>query len=698
MAAYDAFVSYSHAKDKPVAAALQSVIQRLGKPWYKRRALRLFRDDTSLSATPGLWPSIEQALANSRYFLLFASPQAAASPWVNKEVSYWLEHKMADTLLIAVTEGTLVWDNTLGDFARGEGTALPPALAGCFVTEPKWVDLTGFREGAHARNAKFIEAGADFAAAIHGVPKEDLLSQEVRQQRRALTLAWSSAGTLAVLIALAGWQWLEAEGAKRAAQRERDRAVTAEQVAQTQRERAERNFRVAREAADDVVLKLARDLRDVRGMRVQSVRKILDSAATLMVKLAETDPHDRWLQRSRGNMLSQFVLTYLEAGDLTRASTAAEESLKIFRELHAADPDDSRLRDVAQGLDDVGEVRLEARDTAGALMVFAEALEIRRKLAASFPRNDLLQRDIYVTLHRIGKVRFASGDLPHALTIYGEGLAIVRRLSAANPQNSELLYDVSLSLGGVGDVRRAMADLTGALVAFEEALTIRRKLAAAEADNGRWQHQLALALGAAGEVQGELGNQAGALAAFEERVTIMRTLSAADPSNARWQRDLSHILQVIANARRDMNDHSGALAASEESLGIIRRLIAAAPTDFALRNELSTRFGTLGEVRHAAGDRHGARKAYEEAVEIMRWLVTADPKSSAWQRGLVSRLYWLSTAADPAAARAALREAIAIAEMLARDNKLPAAEQRWPQILREELAKLPPETADAHNN
>ena len=60
MAQYDAFISYSHAKDKPIASALQSVIQRLGKPWYRRRALRVFRDDTSLSATPSLWPSIEQ--------------------------------------------------------------------------------------------------------------------------------------------------------------------------------------------------------------------------------------------------------------------------------------------------------------------------------------------------------------------------------------------------------------------------------------------------------------------------------------------------------------------------------------------------------------------------------------------------------------------------------------------------------------
>jgi hypothetical protein len=30
--AYDAFISYSHAKDKQVATALQSVVQKLGKP------------------------------------------------------------------------------------------------------------------------------------------------------------------------------------------------------------------------------------------------------------------------------------------------------------------------------------------------------------------------------------------------------------------------------------------------------------------------------------------------------------------------------------------------------------------------------------------------------------------------------------------------------------------------------------------
>jgi hypothetical protein len=136
------------------------VVQKLGKPWYRRRALRLFRDDTSLSATPSLWPAIEQALGQSRYLILLASPEAAASPWVGKEVAYWLEHKGADTLLIALTDGALAWDSAAGDFARHESTPLPPALAGKFASEPKWVDLSAYRDSANLRDARFDELAA----------------------------------------------------------------------------------------------------------------------------------------------------------------------------------------------------------------------------------------------------------------------------------------------------------------------------------------------------------------------------------------------------------------------------------------------------------------------------------------------------------------------------------------------------------
>jgi hypothetical protein len=52
---YDGFISYSHAADDLLAPRLQAGLQRFAKPWWKRRVLRIFRDESSLSANPHLW-------------------------------------------------------------------------------------------------------------------------------------------------------------------------------------------------------------------------------------------------------------------------------------------------------------------------------------------------------------------------------------------------------------------------------------------------------------------------------------------------------------------------------------------------------------------------------------------------------------------------------------------------------------------
>src|SRR6187431_1423107 len=98
---YRAFISYSHAADNRLAPALRTALHRLAKPWYRLRAMRVFRDETGLGITPALWPAIEAALADSEYFLLLASPDAAASEWVQREVGWWLEHRPSDRLLVA---------------------------------------------------------------------------------------------------------------------------------------------------------------------------------------------------------------------------------------------------------------------------------------------------------------------------------------------------------------------------------------------------------------------------------------------------------------------------------------------------------------------------------------------------------------------------------------------------------------------
>src|SRR5688572_21233130 len=135
---YTAFISYSHTADRNIAPALQTALHRFARPWHRLHAVRVFRDQTNLSLNPELWPSIQQALRNSEYFLLLASPQAALSKWVQREVGYWLtkDANASKKLFIILTDGELTWNDACSDFDWNQTTSLPSALSNTFSEEP----------------------------------------------------------------------------------------------------------------------------------------------------------------------------------------------------------------------------------------------------------------------------------------------------------------------------------------------------------------------------------------------------------------------------------------------------------------------------------------------------------------------------------------------------------------------------------
>ncbi|MFF5075911.1 TIR domain-containing protein [Actinoplanes sp. NPDC000266] len=244
---FDGFISYSHSGDGRLAPAVQRGLHRLAKPWHRRRALWIFRDQTGLAVTPGLWSSIQTALDGSQHFLLMASPEAAQSPWVNKEIEHWIATKSADRILPVVTDGEWEWDEARGDFTEGS-TAVPPALRGVFSEEPFFLDLRWARGNEHLslRHSRFRDAIAQLAAPMHGVSKDELEGEDVRQHRRARRLLSGAAVTLVVLAVLASVTGLSA-----VRNGERARAAAAEslrqqQLAGDQRTLAERSAAEAR--------------------------------------------------------------------------------------------------------------------------------------------------------------------------------------------------------------------------------------------------------------------------------------------------------------------------------------------------------------------------------------------------------------------------------------------------------------------
>ncbi len=227
---YDAFISYSHAADARLASALQIHLTAFAKPWYRWRAANVFHDETSLSASPELWPDLTSKLQDSAYLILLASTTSAESKWVQKELCYWISGGACETpealtpelivpdrvqrILIVLTEGTIVWDDSAaerGNFDWSKTTALPKVLSQVFHGVPLWIDLRWARADDAAplnrSNEEFMKAVAKLSAPIRKLDIEFLVRKDYREHRRtvnsfvALAVGLATALVIAVVVA-----------------------------------------------------------------------------------------------------------------------------------------------------------------------------------------------------------------------------------------------------------------------------------------------------------------------------------------------------------------------------------------------------------------------------------------------------------------------------------------------------------------
>jgi WD40 repeat protein len=200
---YDAFLSYAH-RDRQVTTAIQKGLHQIGRRVGQLRALRVFRDDTNLTANPDLWGKITEALDRSRFMIVVLSPRSAGSHWVNEEVTYWLQNSGHEQLMLVLAEGHLQWDAKNARFDPTVSDAAPLVLtkSGSLPAEPLYIDVSGDAPW-DLRSLAFRDKVTALAAPIHGKPKDQLAGDDIREQRRFRRLRRAAIAGLAVLTVVA---------------------------------------------------------------------------------------------------------------------------------------------------------------------------------------------------------------------------------------------------------------------------------------------------------------------------------------------------------------------------------------------------------------------------------------------------------------------------------------------------------------
>jgi hypothetical protein len=183
---YKAFISYSHEPDGEFADSLHDAMEKLAKPWTKRRARRVVLDKTAMSAGSSLSDTIEEKLADSEWLVLLASPQSAQSKWVDDEIDYWAANKSMDNVVVALTGGEIVVDSLGQSVDWDSSTALSDRFRAAVGDDavPLYEDLRPFKtdiDRVKLRNAHFRDEVAKIVGRIEGEDPGELASEDKRQ-------------------------------------------------------------------------------------------------------------------------------------------------------------------------------------------------------------------------------------------------------------------------------------------------------------------------------------------------------------------------------------------------------------------------------------------------------------------------------------------------------------------------------------
>jgi tetratricopeptide (TPR) repeat protein len=206
------------------------------------------------------------------------------------------------------------------------------------------------------------------------------------------------AGLLVCLALLGGGAWIFAyRNALVREQLARAEAAQAMAEARRQQERAEANFRKARDAVDELLARAAEPLQDLEPQQVAARQKLLEEALPLYRQLleAKTKGHDPAVRQKMALIAQQLAECYRFRGEHAQAEETYRQAITLQEKLAAEFPDNADYRqELARSHAHRGLLLRTTGRRAEAEQAFRQALALVEKLAAVAPDKPAYGKEV----------------------------------------------------------------------------------------------------------------------------------------------------------------------------------------------------------------------------------------------------------------------------------------------------------------
>lgn len=689
---YKAFISYS-SSDRHSAEKLQRALERYRLPrkmlhsrkYIPRRISPIFLDRSDLRVSPDLGIVIEEALEKSEFLLVLCSPDAAASRWVKREVSYFKSLGRFDKVISVILRGV----PAAHDPEREPMGAFPRELLSSrddgTLVEPLAADLQERGDGFDLAKLKIV-------ATILGVSLAELTQRQLEDDRRRRRFAQAVAAGMVSLAAVAtagAWiAWKQSASAEMRLQTAVETA--ARQIGATTKYRD--RYGVPTDVMQELLTSAERDFNELMSQgRTSSmlvfhrVRLNLEFAELFnivggenerkLVSLITDSKRDLdWLTQRSLSVLERIgfssapssaslALLRLKlydiqakersrAGKFPEAVASAQASIALSRQWLAQTGKPDWLRAIAQGHCRVGYLNYQLGELSASATEYQRCIDMTRLLLRK--RKDPSDRaDLRTAASELATTLVEMDRRSEALALQREALATARSLVASDAWNTEHSRTVLVTATRLADMIMSVEmNLAEAQRLYREALLISDKLTKGDVSRIDWQRDRAILLERSASANlraADSLDRNGAKSRLHEATQLVREamqivdrLLTIDPLNHEWWRDRSvleermgQVAFAIYKIDGDIRHLQSSLAWYAKALGDRRAILKRAPGSRIGKLDLAVALIQTGEAQaELPNGSDAALRLLEEALGILEELTRAEDAQTIWLREL----------------------------------------------------------------